>query len=80
MAIGDLSSVTERYNSEVNDTMRAATTGRTFQRRLRTELRDLLDYANQFHHDTNPVWQTVTINDSELIHFSQRVMAFTRRR
>ena len=44
------------------------------------ELRDLLDYANQFHHDTNPVWQTVTINDSELIHFSQRVMAFTRRR
>ena len=80
MAIGDLSSVTERYNSEVNDTMRAATTGRTFQRRLRTELRDLLDYANQFHHDTNPAWQTVTINDSELTHFSQRVMAFTRRR
>jgi hypothetical protein len=44
------------------------------------ELRDLLDYANQFHHDTNPVWQTVTINDRELIHFSQWVMAFTRRR
>jgi wobble nucleotide-excising tRNase len=44
------------------------------------ELRDLLDYANQFHHDTNPAWQTVTINDSELTHFSQRVMAFTRRR
>jgi hypothetical protein len=44
------------------------------------ELRDLLDYANQFRHDTNPAWQTVTINDSELTHFSQRVMAFTRRR
>jgi len=44
------------------------------------ELCDLLDYANQFHHDTNPAWQTVTINDSELTHFSQRVMAFTRRR
>ncbi len=44
------------------------------------ELRDLLDYANQFHHDTNPAWQTVTINDSELTHFSQRVMAFARRR
>ncbi len=43
------------------------------------ELRDLLDYANQFHHNTNPAWQTVTINDSELTHFSQRVMAFTRR-
>jgi len=45
-----------------------------------SELRDLLDYANLFHHDTNPAWQTVTINDSELTHFSQRVVAFTRRR
>jgi wobble nucleotide-excising tRNase len=44
-----------------------------------SELRDLVDYANQFHHDTNPAWQTVTINDSELTHFSQRVVAFTRR-
>lgn len=44
------------------------------------ELRDLLDYANQFHHNTNPAWQTVMINDSELTHFSQRVMAFARRR
>jgi hypothetical protein len=35
MAIGDLSSVTERYNSEVDDAMRAATTGRTIRRRLR---------------------------------------------
>jgi wobble nucleotide-excising tRNase len=43
------------------------------------ELRDLVDYTNQFHHDTNPAWQTVTINDSELMHFSQRVVAFTRR-
>jgi wobble nucleotide-excising tRNase len=44
------------------------------------ELRDLLDYANLFHHDTNPAWQTVTINDGELTHFCQRVVAFTRRR
>lgn len=44
------------------------------------ELRNLLDYANLFHHDTNPAWQTVTINDAELTHFSQRVLAFTRRR
>jgi hypothetical protein len=44
------------------------------------ELRDLLDYTNLFHHDTNPAWQTVTINDGELTHFCQRVVAFTRRR
>ncbi len=44
------------------------------------ELRDLLDYANLFHHDTNPAWQTVTINDGELTHFCERVLAFTRRR
>jgi hypothetical protein len=43
------------------------------------ELRNLLDYANQFHHDTNTTWQTVTINDAELLHFCQRVVAFTRR-
>ena len=43
------------------------------------ELRDLLDYANRFHHDTNPVWQTVAINDAELTGFCQRVLAFTRR-
>jgi wobble nucleotide-excising tRNase len=43
------------------------------------ELRDLLDYSNLFHHDTNPAWQTVMINDGELTHFSRRVVAFTRR-
>jgi len=41
-----------------------------------SELRDLLDYGNQFHHDTNPAWQTVTINAAELTHFCQRVVAF----
>ena len=41
-----------------------------------TELRNLLDYGNQFHHDTNPAWQTVTINAAELTHFCQRVLAF----
>ncbi|MBI5437360.1 MAG: AAA family ATPase [Nitrosomonadales bacterium] len=44
-----------------------------------TELRDLLDYANQFHHDSNPAWATQAINDQALIHFAQRTLAFTRR-
>jgi len=44
-----------------------------------TELRALLDYANQFHHNTNPAWQTVVINDHELLGFSRRALAFTSR-
>lgn len=34
-----------------------------------TELRDLLDYANKFHHDTNAAWETDLINDQQLVHF-----------
>ena len=44
-----------------------------------TELRDLLDYANRFHHDTNPAWETEMINDQQLVQFCQRTLAFTRR-
>jgi hypothetical protein len=43
------------------------------------ELRALLDYANQFHHDTNTAWQTVMLNDNELLDFARRTLAFTRR-
>ena len=43
-----------------------------------TELRDLLDYANRFHHQTNP-GQTEIINDTELLQFAKRTMAFSRR-
>ena len=45
----------------------------------RHELRALLDYANQFHHDTNDTWQTAIINDHELLDFSQRTLRFARR-
>ncbi len=45
----------------------------------RAELRRLLDYANLFHHDTNAAWQTVIINDHELLDFSRRTIAFARR-
>jgi hypothetical protein len=43
------------------------------------ELRDLLEYANRFHHDTNPALQTETINDGELHGFVTRALAFVRR-
>lgn len=44
------------------------------------ELRLLLNYANRFHHDTNPAWQTAAINDAELLDFSQRTLLFASRR
>jgi wobble nucleotide-excising tRNase len=43
------------------------------------ELRALLDYANRFHHDTNPAWQTAVINDHELLGFSVRTLRFASR-
>jgi wobble nucleotide-excising tRNase len=44
------------------------------------ELRDLLDYANAFHHDTNAAWETEFINDQQLAQFCERTLAFARRR
>ena len=43
------------------------------------ELRALLDYANRFHHDTNPAWETAVINDQELLGFATRTLAFSSR-
>jgi hypothetical protein len=45
----------------------------------RTELRALLDYANRFHHDTNPAWETAAINDQELVGFATRTLRFAAR-
>ncbi len=44
-----------------------------------TELREIVEYANRFHHDTNPAWETETINDGELQGFVKRALAFVRR-
>ena len=44
-----------------------------------TELRDLLDYGNKFHHDTNAAWETEHISDQELLNFCERTLRFTRR-
>lgn len=43
------------------------------------ELRKLLTYANRFHHDTNPAWQTVAINDAELVGYARRTLNFASR-
>lgn len=43
------------------------------------ELRALLDYANLFHHDSNPAWATQVINDLALVNFARRTLAFARR-
>lgn len=43
------------------------------------ELRDLVEYANRFHHDTNPAWETTAINDGELRGFVRRTLEFAKR-
>jgi wobble nucleotide-excising tRNase len=43
------------------------------------ELRYLVEYANKFHHDTNPAWETAGINDGELQGFVRRTLAFAKR-
>ena len=45
-----------------------------------TELGSLLAFANRFHHDTNPAWQTEIINDAQLADFAERTLRFTSRR
>ena len=42
------------------------------------ELRELVEFANRFHHDTNPAWETEAINDTELLGFVQRTLTFAR--
>jgi len=43
------------------------------------EVRDLIEYANRFHHDTNLTWETEVINDGELSGFVTRALSFARR-
>ncbi len=44
------------------------------------ELERLVDYGNDFHHNSNPAYQTVLINSHELTDFCRRTLAFARRR
>lgn len=43
------------------------------------ELGEIKEYANRFHHDTNPAWETEMINNGELRGFVERVLNFARR-
>jgi len=43
------------------------------------ELQNLTEYANRFHHDTNPAWQTAAVNDIELQGYVRRMLDFVRR-
>jgi hypothetical protein len=43
------------------------------------ELDEIVEYANRFHHDTNPAWETEAINDGELRAFVERTLRFCRR-
>ena len=43
------------------------------------ELSNLVEYANRFHHDTNPSWETEVINDRELHGFVTRTLRFAKR-
>jgi wobble nucleotide-excising tRNase len=43
------------------------------------ELREILDFANRYHHETNAAYATELINDAELTDFTRRTLAFIRR-
>jgi wobble nucleotide-excising tRNase len=42
------------------------------------ELREILEYANKFHHESNPAYESEQINDTELVGFIQRALDFIR--
>ena len=58
---------------------RVNTPGQILRQADTVELRVLLDYANLFHHDSNPAWAMQFINDQALVNYAQRTLAFTRR-
>lgn len=55
------------------------TAGQILDQTTTQELDEIVEYANRFHHDTNPAWETETINDGELRGFVERALRFTRR-
>ena len=43
------------------------------------EVDDIAEYANRFHHDTNPAWETEVVNDGQLRVFVERTLKFARK-
>ena len=58
---------------------RLGTTGQILDHAAAQELHELVEYANKFHHDTNPAWETETINDGELRGVVDGALRFARR-
>lgn len=44
-----------------------------------SRLGTLIEYSNQFHHETNSAFAAAVINDQELTRYCRMVLAFTRR-
>jgi len=44
------------------------------------ELRDIVEYANRFHHEPNSAWENEIVNECELTGFVDRVLKFVKRR
>lgn len=65
--------------SSASAMQRVNTLGQILRQADIVELRALLDYANLFHHDSNPAWAMQIINDQALVNYAQRTLAFTRR-
>jgi wobble nucleotide-excising tRNase len=53
--------------------------GEVLNHQLMSDLGDLVEYSNRYHHDTNPAWQTEAINDGELTGYVGRALTFARR-
>ncbi len=58
---------------------RHGTPEQILERSATQELDEIVEYANRFHHVTNPAWETEAINDGELRGFIQRTLRFVQR-
>lgn len=58
---------------------RLGTTQQILDSSATQDLDAMAEYANRFHHDTNPAWETETINDGQLTGFVDRALKFCRR-
>lgn len=57
---------------------RLGTLEQILDQRAIEELDNIVEFANRFHHDTNPAWETEAINDGELRGFVERTLRFGR--
>jgi hypothetical protein len=55
---------------------RVGTSQQVLDAQAAQELGDLIEYANKFHHNTNPAWETEAINDGELQFFVRLGLRF----